>query len=73
MVVTEGVTVTGFPVVTWVPPQLPVYQYTVPTAPLAVNCVLPPLQIVEFVTETLVGLAGGAFTVMVKVLEKVTV
>ena len=46
------------PVDTWEPPQLPVYQYTVPTAPFAVSNVPNPLQIgfAEAVTEE--GLNG---------------
>jgi|LauGreDrversion4_2_1035121.scaffolds.fasta_scaffold1826940_1 hypothetical protein len=32
------------PVLIRVPPQLPEYQFVVPTAPLAVNIVLPPSQ-----------------------------
>ena len=57
----EGLTVIGFPVAgdIGVPPQLSVYQYTVPTASFAVNCVLPPLQIIAFVTEIDVGFTGA--------------
>ena len=50
---------TGLPELTYVPPQLPVYQYTVPSTPAAVSVVLPPLQIGEEPGVTLVGLAGG--------------
>ena len=53
-----GETVTGFPVVTCVPPQLPVYQYTVPSAPLAVSCVLNPLHMGFTVAVTEVGSGG---------------
>ena len=58
MVLDAGYTVTGLPVVTKVPPQLPVYQYTVPTAPLAVSIVPLGVQIVPGEADADVGSLG---------------
>ena len=57
--VVEGVTVIEFPVPIKVVPHPPVYQYTVPIAPLAVKVVDVPLQIVFCVAVIDVGADGG--------------
>ena len=55
-----GETVIEFPVpICPVVAQLPVNQYTVPDAPLAVNVVLWPLHIVEALTVIDVTSGGG--------------
>jgi hypothetical protein len=62
VVVDPGDTLILFPVPIWVKPHPPVYQYTVPWAPLAVNVVVPPAQTVFNDALTEVGAAGGGVT-----------
>ena len=61
-----GLTASGEPLPTSVPPQEPVYQSTVlPAGTLALRDEEPPVQMLDGVAAGLVGVAGSAFTVSV--------